>query len=142
MQHSSNERTAENRPICSIHDNKSEHYNSTCVQSNVACNCHFSTRNPSNSNDFASTAIQIDPREPSLSFPARISRALRRSHGPNELPLIDGVKCQETVEGQQSSGSVVDNRAEKDIFDDDSEPPPCYSELFEKPLTPSHPKMT
>ena len=142
MQHSLSERTTENRQICSIHDTKLDRYNPTSVQSNVACNCHLSSRNLSNSNDNASTAIQIDPLESSSSFPARISRALKRNNGPKELPLIDGVKNLETDEGPQSSGSIVIDGSEKDIIDDDTEPPPCYSELFEKPLTPSNPKIT
>ena len=59
----------------------------------------------------------------------------------NELPLIDGVKNLETVDEQLSSGPAVNDRAEKDAIDDDTEPPPCYSELFEKPLSPSNPKI-
>ena len=156
MKDTSNVQAVRNGNVCSIHHKKSNQQNPSNIRNNTACNCHISINNPTapdnrerrygdenngqsptcwNSNVLPSTSIQIDSNLTSLS-----SSACNRSthnNAPNELPLIDGVKRLYVGGGPQMPVSRTNIEEGKDNIDDDSEPPPCYSELFEKPLSPS-----
>ena len=150
MQHRSTEQSSENRNKRSTHVNNLGNPNSDHVKPNIHFNCHSSSNAPniqnsggqrnSNERDISfhadSTSIQMDAPDSSTSFPLQNNSAEHRS--PNQFPLIDGIQNLHVDGGQQRLFSIEhSDSAQTNFDDDDAEPPPCYSELFEKPLSPS-----
>ena len=150
MLHRSTEQSTENRNKRSTHINDLGDFNPDYLKSNKHFNCHNSSNTPSIQNSGAqrnrnernmqfhadSTSIQMDAPDSSTSFPLQNNSAENRS--PNQFPLIDGIQNLHVDGGQQRLFSIEhSDSAQTNFDDDDAEPPPCYSELFEKPLSPS-----
>lgn len=151
-----NVQTVTNGNHCSIHNPKSDHQNPSYSRNNTPCNCDIPTSNTSvpdnremryvnernsqsptcrNSYVLPSTSIPIDSISTSLNNSA--CNSSNQNNTRNELPLIDGVKRLNVGRGHQTTVYRMNFEEEKGHIDDDSEPPPCYSELFEKPFNPS-----
>ena len=150
MKHRSAAQSTENRNIRSTHINELGDANSDYLKSNKHFNCHNSSNTPSiqnsgeqrnrNERDLPfhaySTSIQLDTHDLSTSFPLQNDSAENRS--PKQFPLINGIQNLHVDGGQQRLFSIEHSDSVQTKFDDDdAEPPPCYSELFEKPLSPS-----
>ena len=79
-----------------------------------------------------STSIQMEAQNVSTNFVTQNSPT--ENNPPNELPLIDGIQSLHSDGRQQRLFTCEQN---ENCIDDEAEPPTCYSELFEKPLSPS-----
>ena len=150
VHHKSLDLTVPNSNACSIQNGISVHNATSVPPQSCVCHrpisnyevvrsergqCSSQENNHSNAthNLLCAPSTSTQDQRGNRSTPSPSCHGCAGTHISHELPLIESVTKLHVVDGQSPRGAGLSKTYGEEDLDDEMEPPPSYSELFEKP---------